>query len=359
MRSFTLFLFLIISVNTIINTLIAQDLDFFEPTTTVGGYGELHHNNTKTHGDEKWEHLFDFHRFVVFLGHSWSERWSIRAEVELEHNFVKDGQGELELEQAFVNYHHANYLGVQAGVVLVSAGLINEYHEPPRFFGVERPEYAKVIIPTTWFGNGGGVYGNAGNFEYRVVVMEGLNSDNFSSSSGIRGGRQKGFKVDAQHLLYNARLDYLGIPGLRLGGSYIYNNSKGDSTEIPINLVEIHAQYQANNIYAILEIGNIFYNNYEIETSFGYYFDLGYNLGELFRIDSKVVPFFRYSDINTAAQTKTGGDLEKKFHYSEWMVGFNFLPIDHVVFKFDYGERCQELGSLTSKLYNFGVGYWF
>jgi hypothetical protein len=338
---------------------IAQDLDFFEPTTTLGGYGELHYNNTRKDGDEKWKHVLDFHRFVIFFGHAWTEKWSFRAEVELEHNFVKDGQGELELEQAYINYHHSNYFGAQAGVVLVSAGLTNEYHEPPHFLGVERPEYSKVIIPTTWYGNGASVYGNPGKIEYRVVVMEGLNSDNFSPGSGIRGGRQKGFKVDAEHLLYNARIDYLGVAGLRFGGSYIYNNAKGDSTEISVNLIEFHAQYQANNIYAVFEIGNISYDHYEIESSFGYYFDLGYNLGSLFQIESRIVPFFRYTNINTAAQTKPGGGTEKKYHTTQWLAGFNYNPIDQVVFKIDFGEQCQEWGNVTTKMYNLGIGYWF
>jgi hypothetical protein len=336
----------------------AQDFDFFEPTTTVAGYGELHYNTYSTDGDP-WKKQLDFHRFVVFLGHSWSERWSLRAEVELEHNFVKEGQGELELEQAFVNYHHASYLGFQAGVILVSAGLINEYHEPPRFFGVERPEYNKLIIPTTWFGNGAAVYGLVEGFEYRVSVMEGLNADEFSAKSGIRGGREKGFKVDAENLLYNGRVDFVGLPGLRIGASYIYNIAKGDSITNEINLVEFHAQYQAHNIYAVLEAGNIFYGSGEIETSRGYYFDLGYNIGSLFRIDSKIVPFIRYSDTNTAAKTKTGGDSEKKYHYTQWMVGINFLPIDQVVFKVDYGEKQAELETIPSKMFNLGVGYMF
>ena len=351
-------LFIMITAVSIPGSAFAQDFDFFEPTTTVGGYGELHYNTSSKDGDS-WKKQLDFHRFVVFLGHSWSEQWSFRAEIELEHNFVKDGQGELELEQAFVNYHHASYLGLQAGVILVSAGLINEYHEPPRFFGVERPDYNKLIIPTTWFGNGAAVYGLVEGFEYKLTIMEGLNADGFSAKSGIRGGRQKGFKADAENLLFNGRVDFVGLPGLRVGGSIIHNNAKGDSITNEINLAEFHAQYQANNIYALLEAGNISYGSREIETSRGYYFDLGYNIGSLFNIDSKIVPFIRYSDINTAAKTKTGGDSEKKYHYTQWMVGINFLPIDQVVFKIDYGEKQVELGSATTEMFNLGVGYMF
>lgn len=340
------------------NLSFSQDFNFFEPKATIAGYGELHYNYSKPEGG-KSEEILDFHRFVIFFGYAWTEKWSFKSELELEHNLVKDGQGELELEQAFVNYHHADYFGVQAGVLLISAGLINEYHEPPGFLGVERPYYNTVIIPTTWFGNGAAVYGSSGGLEYRAVVMEGLNSDEFKASSGIRGGRQKGFKADAEHLLYNGRLDYTAVTGLRLGASYTYNNAKGDSTTNKIGLTEFHVQYQAHGLYAILEVGNISYSSGDIEASRGYYIDLGYNLGNLFNIDSRIIPYFRYSDVNTAAQTKSGGDSEKKYHVTQVMAGISFLPIDQVVFKLDYSETMVELGSVKTKLFNLGVGYMF
>ncbi len=103
--------------------------DVFEPKTTVGGYGELHYNYSQPDGGPSKE-VLDFHRFVIYFGHAWSEKWSIRSELELEHNLVKDGHGILQLEQAFVNYYHAPYLSLQAGVLLVAAGFINEDHEP-------------------------------------------------------------------------------------------------------------------------------------------------------------------------------------------------------------------------------------
>jgi len=337
---------------------VSQDFDFFEPHTTLGGYGELHYNYSKIE-DAKSKKTLDFHRFIMFFGYAWTEKWSFKSELELEHNFVDGEKGELELEQAYINYHHADYLGFQAGVVLVSTGLINEFHEPPLFLSVERPYYNKVIIPTTWFGNGVALYGNTSGFDYKIVVMEGLNSDKFSASSGIRGGRQKGFKADAENLLYNGRVDYLGLPGLKIGASYIYNNANGDSTTIQIGLIEFHTQYQNKGLYAAFEIGNISYDSGDVEASRGYYFDVAYNIGKLFGIDSKILPFFRYYDINTAAETKSGGDSEKKYHYTQWMVGLSFLPIDQIAFKIDYAQKTVELGSITTDLFNLGVGYMF
>lgn len=351
--------FLVVLLYTLfLMSLSAQDFDFVTSKSTVGGYGELHYNvETPDGGDSK--KTLDFHRFVLFYSYAWSEEWSFKAEVELEHNFVEGEHGELELEQAYVNYHHADWFGFQAGVVLPSVGLLNEYHEPPLFFGVERPEYQSKIIPTTWFGNGLAVYGNVSGFDYKVTVMEGMDADGFSASSGIRGGRLKGFKADAEELLYNARVDYLGLPGLRVGASYSYNNAKGDSTYNAFNLIEGHAQYKADNLYATFEIGNISYDNGAVESSFGYYVDAGYNLSDLLKIKTKIIPFVRYTDYNTANSTVMGGNSEEQYHFKKWMVGLSVKPVDQVVFKVDYGVRTRALDDAKVDLFNLGVGYMF
>jgi hypothetical protein len=138
----------------------------------------------------------------------------------------------LQLEQAFLNYTYTSYLSLQAGVLLVASSFINEYHEPVFFLSVERPEYAKYIIPTTWFGNGIGAYGFHSGFDYRLVIIEGLDGSKISPSSGIRGARQKGFEANAEEFLYNLRVDYVNIPGLRLGASIAANNAVVDDSTL-------------------------------------------------------------------------------------------------------------------------------
>ena len=61
-----------------------------------------------------------------------------------------------------------------------------------------------------------------GAFSWKAVMHEGLNGDGIASkwSQGIRGGRQKGYKANAKEMLYNGRLAYTGISGLRVGSSY-------------------------------------------------------------------------------------------------------------------------------------------
>lgn len=350
---------LVILFTIIINSLnFAQNDDFFESKVTLSGYGELHYNQEKR-DNAPVQKSYDFHRFVTFIGYSWNEKWSLKSEIELEHNFVQGGQGELELEQAYVNYHHADWFGFQVGVILPSVGLINEYHEPPLFFGVERPEYHNKIIPTTWFGNGMAIYGRINSFDYKFTFMEGLNSEKFTESNAIRGGRRKGYRADAKNPLYNLRVDYFGVPGLKIGGSFTYNKASGDTSSNKIYIYELHAQYQLNNLYAVFEYGNIDYEKYNLRKSNGFYFDLGYNVSGLLNLETSIIPFFRYSDYNTAAKTVIGGNSEKINHFTYWMAGLSIKPINQVVFKIDYGIRERKLDGEKSRLLNLGVGYMF
>ncbi len=336
------------------------EIDFFEPKTSVGGYGELHYNQ-ETKADASISKIIDFHRFVLFYSHSWTEKWSFKAEVELEHNFVNDGQGELELEQAFINYHHSQGFGFQTGVVLPSIGLLNEYHEPPLFLSVERPDYAKEIIPTTWFGNGVAIYGRSSSLDYKLTIMEGLDASKFSLSGGIRGGRLKGYKAPADELLYSLRVNYVGLPMLKAGASASYTKAMGDDDhiDIPLALIETHAQLNLGNLLAQGEYGNIQYTKGNLEQSSGYYFDLGCNIAAMAKVKAELIAWVRLSSYNTSAKTGIGGDEEKKYGYSKWMAGLTLKPINEISFKVDFGIKTNDLSKDEVKVFNLGAGYMF
>ena len=117
------------------------------------------------------------------------------SELELEHAFVEglEEAGELELEQAYLDFLLSRGFNVRAGMLLMPVGIINERHEPPVYYGVERPLVDTVIIPTTWFEVGAGVHGELGRgWRYRAYVTSPLNAAEFSAEEGVREGRQKG-----------------------------------------------------------------------------------------------------------------------------------------------------------------------
>ena len=338
----------------------AQD-EFFQPTKSIGGYGELHYNSSKQ-GDVDGTKTLDFHRFIIYYSASFTEAWSFFSEVELEHNFVNDGEGELELEQAFVEYR-SDKGGFKAGVILPTAGLLNEYHEPPLFLSVERPEYSKYVIPTTWFANGiSANYKPMDGLKLRVALLEDLNGEGVGS--GLRSARGKGYKTTAHDWTKNFSAEYTGLPGLRLGGSYTMNNAPindDPDTTANVALLELHAKYVAHNIYAIFEYGNINYDGTNHTPSYkssgGYYLDLGYNMASILNLKGKLMPWFRFSDYNQG--TNDDGVLPSK-HYTITRFGVTFWPVDKVAFKIDFGTKETEDADIKkiSQL-NIGVGYNF
>jgi|TARA_Y100000031_G_C8229597_1_gene390212 hypothetical protein len=338
------------------SVLFAQD-DFFEPGYSVGGYGELHYNRTQK-GNEDATTKLDFHRFIIYYGYSFSEQWSFKSEVELEHNFVKDNDGELELEQAFVNYH-TDAFGFQAGVILPSVGIINEYHEPPLFVSVERPEYNKYVIPTTWFGNGAAVYGSLSEINWRFALMEDMEGEGIGA--GIEGGRGKGHNTTAYSWLKNFSVHYTGFPGLRAGGSFAMNDAPIDDnpdSTVSFSLVEFNAKYDADNIYTVLEYGNIAYENNPAgyTSSGGFYLDLGYNISDMLGLDGKLMPWYRYSDYNRG---ETDGTVDPNQHHTIQRFGLTYWPISNIAFKFDFGTRKKESDADAKTQINLGVGYNF
>ena len=106
----------------------------FWEKTSMGGYGELHYNNLSAEDEANDKEQIDFHRFVLFFGHEFSDRLRFFSEVELEHSLAGDDKpGEVELEQAFVEYDFNEYSSARAGVFLLPIGILNETHEPPTF----------------------------------------------------------------------------------------------------------------------------------------------------------------------------------------------------------------------------------
>ena len=217
--------------------------EFVESKTTVGGYGELHYDMEGNGGDGK----LDFHRFIVYFKHVFNDQWSLMSEVEIEHNMVGSSDalgyegGYVAMEQAHLNYWNGTW-GFKGGVLLVPAGITNEYHEPPTFMSVERPEYNKYIIPTTWFDNGFSFYGTQGDLNWNFTMTGDMNGDEIGD--GIRSGRMKGFGSKTTDWTKTFQMSWTGMEGLKLGGSYTMNDAPVSDTVVEaVDAVAAHWEH--------------------------------------------------------------------------------------------------------------------
>src|SRR5688500_14234469 len=158
-----------------------------EGVPTLSGYMEIHLNKEQDLPTEA-----DLHRFVLMVGHSFSDRLKFWSEVEIEHAFVEGAEesGEVAIEQAYVDLMLHRRFNLRAGMVLMPIGIVNERHEPPTFYGVARTFVDSVIVPTTWRDTGVGPFGDLGRgFSYRADLVPGLDGTGVTAGEGLQAGR--------------------------------------------------------------------------------------------------------------------------------------------------------------------------
>ena len=343
-------------------------------TGPISGYMDFHFNNV-----EFQDPVIDFHRFVLLFTHSFSDRVRFVSELELEHAVVSpETDGELELEQAYIDFLMSRTLNLRAGMVLAPVGVINERHEPPVFHGVERPSVETVIIPTTWFGAGAGIHGEVGSgFRYRLYAMETLNASGFSAESGLRGGRQKGAQSNAKHVAGTGRVEFVGTPGLVLGASLWSGDSgfafpRGD---VSVTMTEFDgryhwAEFDVRGLYAhafldgIAELNNslqriVGVNPNIAEQLRGFYLE-----GSYFLLANpaprELAVFVRYENFDTQYRMPRGFDSIASFDRDSWSFGITYFPDPDVAVKVDYTVQHNQSEVLPApNSFNVGLGWWF
>jgi hypothetical protein len=212
--------------------------------TTIGGYGELHYNNFEGEDNE-----IDLHRFVLFFGHEFTDSIRFFSEFEIEHGVAGDDKnGEVEVEQAYVEFDLSENMRAKGGVFLMPVGILNETHEPGTFYGVERNDVENIIIPSTWWEGGAALSGYFANgISWDLAISSGLEMPTTGKNAfRVRSGRQKVSEATANDLSYTGRLKYTGVPGLELAGTVNYQSNATQSNNDGLNegiLYETHAIY--------------------------------------------------------------------------------------------------------------------
>lgn len=323
--------------------------------TSIGGYGELHYNNLNGKGGAPDKKEIDFNRFVLFFGHKFDERTRFFSEVELEHVVASNvDKGEVELEQAYLEFDLNENHRAKAGLFLIPVGILNETHEPPTFYGVERNPVERDIIPATWWAGGVGLSGNFGaGFGYDFAIHEGLATsqvDGYKPSEG----RQETSEASAKDPAYTARLKWTGLPGLRLAAAFQHqkNITQGtDATAGSANLYEVDGVYSQGpfmlkTLYAQWNLDGKGPAAIGADKQFGWYIEPAFKLNESWG-------FFARHNV---WDNKAGDSVGSKMRQTN--LGVNFWPHPDVVLKADYQWQDND-DDKNQNGFNFGVGYQF
>jgi hypothetical protein len=328
----------------------------------IGGYGELHYNDWEYPDGSEFKQL-DFHRFVLFFGYDFTDKIRFHSELEIEHAFIEDNNdgsgstaaGAVELEQAYVEFDLTDNMETKGGLFLIPVGILNETHEPPTFYGVERNPIETNIIPTTWWEGGAALTGRFGEsgVSYDLAVTSGLDG-----GTNVRGGRQKVAKATANDLAYTGRLKYTGLRGLELAGTVNYQSDMTQSADPNVNdavLLSAHAIYNISQFQV-----RALYANWDIDVTANASADDqakdkqdGYFLEGSWKFVASAGVFARYNAWDNGGVGDTGK--------TQTDIGINYWPHEDVVIKFDIQK--QDNGAVYAANeadgFNIGIGYQF
>lgn len=329
-----------------------------DSATTLGGYGELHYNNLDADDPSNDVDEIDFHRFVLFLGHRFNDRVSFFGELEVEHALAGDDKpGEVEVEQAYVDIKLGDTLSAKTGLFLLPIGFLNETHEPPTFYGVERNDIENIIVPTTWWEGGGGFSGNTSQgLSWDVAMHSGLQMPTDGGSAfRVRSGRQKVADALNNNWAYTARVRYTGLPGLELGASYQYQSDPSQQAGDGLDkgqLLVAHLAWSVEDFMLKALYGQWNFDGFAVEAAGADKQD-GWFVEPSYRLSDRWGVYARLEEVDGARDIDT---------FDQWEAGFNYWIDPNIVLKFDYRSRDHDLGSLAGENFDgfdLGFGYQF
>jgi len=354
---------------------------------SIAGYGEVVYENyaRKQEDNQKANRSdqIDYLRNVIYVGFRFNDWILFNSEVEFEHGSTGklDSRGSpigtVSVEFGYVELILSKAVNIRAGMVLPPLGIINEKHEPSTFFTTLRPQVERLIIPSTWRTNGLGLYGEiAPSLSYRAYIVEGLRAAGFSDSEGVRGGRQSGAKAIAEDFGFTGKLEYSGLAGTVLGGSFYVGNSGQDATDArgeisaATTMLSVHGEYawrglELRALYAQVNLDEADRLSAALGTTIGskmtgWYVVTGLDLLPFSRPGSEqsITPFVQYESYNTQAEVPSGYTANKANARSILAIGLSYKPHPNVAFKFDYRENKNEAKTGVNQ-WNLAVSYLF
>ena len=355
----------------------------------IGGYGEVHYNQPVS-SDVRKNGTLDVHRFVMMMGYQFNNRLQFVTELEFEH------VSEFYVEQAFLQYKLNNAINFRGGLILTPMGIVNEYHEPTTFNGVERPQIDNNISPTTWREIGFGITGVIlpASLKYQAYIMNGFNGYDgqarIGGASGLRGGRQKGANSYISSPNFSGKVEYFGIRGLNLGLSGYFGNTqstlyngidkndeaalaKADSSVVGISMIGADARYSYKGLKLTGQLYYTSLSNTEAfnrfttgkgggnlgSAMFGYYVDLGYNVLRSVKTEKQLIPFVRYSNYDTHYTVPSNITDNLSYQKNVITTGLSFFLTRGAVVKADLQLVKNGASDKYVNIFNAGFGIMF
>lgn len=385
-------------------------------TYRIGGYGEMiaawkdyginrftgiQYGNAKKH-----RATISIPRFVIAFDYKLASKWILGAEIEfesggtgtaLELENTENGEYETEIEKggevALEQFHITRLIipefNIRVGHMIVPVGLTNSHHEPNQFFGTVRPEGETTLLPSTWHDTGLEFFGSMGKglacFDYKAMIVAGLNANGFDRNSWAGGAKQGFFESDNfSSPAYVARLDWRGLQGLRVGASIYHCANIGANADkyqtyeqygkIGLTIWSADAQYINQYVTAranilsghlpkankVSDVNSMLSNKSPYsrlapvaKTVISYGGEIGLNMAAVSRVAKcpVIYPFVRYEYYNPQEKVTGKHAADNRLQTSIWTAGINWKARSGLIVKADYTTR--QLG--TSRMFGKGI----
>jgi hypothetical protein len=362
--------------------------------TLLGGYAQFNLTSLAVGPDADFDTRANLRRLVLFVSHAFTPEIDVYAELEWENAIACPScQGSVEVEQAFVDWELlGDALAVRAGLVLVPIGIINQWHEPPVFHGVERPATDTRVIPTTWRELGVGITGTLLALARYELYLTTTLAPTGLGPQGLAGARTLGSLAPADAFAVTGRIEVEPLLGLIAGASF-FASELGDNGEfftasgrpeevsVPLLGYALDARLRRSGLEARVLVTQFFLPEADAllqtlradgspwfpntdrvgpvpERIEGGYFELAYDVLRLVQTEQQLLPFVRFEAYDTQAAVPNGYEPNPELDIDELTFGLSYRPIPQLVWKSDVQLRDRRLG-LDELQINFGLGYMY
>jgi hypothetical protein len=362
--------------------------------TVIGGYGQFNLDSLKVGEAKDFKTQANLRRIVLFVSHHLTDDIAVYTEFEWENALACDGcAGSAEVEQAFVDWKLlGDKLALRAGLVLVPMGIINQWHEPPVFHGVERPMVDEFIIPTTWRELGAGITGHLGEIYHYELYLTTTVDPTRLGPEGLSPALTEGSLAPAESGAVTGRFEAEPVLGVIAGAAFFLSDAGGNgdfftvsgrkrNLFLPILGYALDARarrfgFEARAVWAQFfmpnsgdlmsarrEDGSPLFPNADMTGPVatriqGGYIELAYDVLHEFHTTQELLPFIRLETYDTQAGVPKGYKANPRLDVNELTTGLTYRPIRQLVFKSDLQLRDRRLGWDELQV-DVGMGYMF
>jgi hypothetical protein len=345
------------------------------PKATLGGYADVMYNIlSRQNLDNPSRNSFGQQRLVPFIYADITDRIKFATEIEIERGGTNSpqGDGSIQVEFAQLDYLIDERINLRGGILLMPVGKFNLLHDSPLNDLVDRPMVSRLIVPSTWFEAGAGIYGTLypsalSKIDYELYAVNGMTQTAGAITDlGIRSARGSVSRDRDDSKAIVGRLAFSPMLGIEIAGSGYHGQYKPSAATVGSGNIDIFAvdwtlqrgPFELIGEAAWTRISNnnatgVAGNAIGPAGMFGYYIQGNYHfMPEIlkrlapshFSDASTFTATVRWEQIDTDTDNRTVGGantLGNRRELDRLTVGLNFRPVEDMVFKINWQHNAQ------------------